>query len=82
MINRWLVRLGLWLAKRGGWQPDIPADLLDGARICVAEQQAKWAQRDGEAKRAAVYRTLINTHPHASRRLISQAIEMALCLDC
>lgn len=82
MIKRWLVRLGLWIAKQGGWRADISEPIMDAARQYVQEQQQKWPDRDGETKRAAVYRTLVNIFPTASRRDLARAIEEAICLDC
>lgn len=82
MMNRWLVQVGLWLAKLGGWMPPSPEPMLSTARDLVREQQARWPERDSEAKRAAVYRALVNTYPAASKRELSRAIEEAVCLDC
>ena len=83
MINRWLIQFGLWIARLGGYtQPSIPADLLAYAQIIVAEQAARWPERDGEAKRAVVYRQLVNVYPQYSKRLLSRVIEEAVCLAC
>jgi hypothetical protein len=94
MIKRWLVRLGLWLARLGGWEESeirgivkggryvIPHDILDVARRAVKEQNERWNDMDGETKRAAVYRTLLNVFPGRSKRILSMAIEEAICLDC
>lgn len=82
MINKWLVKLGLWIAKQGGWCSDIPGPIMSAARRYVREQQNSWPDRDGETKRAAVYRTLVNIFPTASRRDIARAIEEAVCSDC
>lgn len=81
MMKRLLIRFGLWLATLGGWEPVVPPDILALAREGVEEQNTRWPSRDGEAKRAAVYRTLINVYPDVSKRLISRAIEEAVCSD-
>lgn len=82
MMAQWLIRIGLWLARLGGWMPPSPEPMLSTARELVREQQVRWPDRDGETKRAAVYRSLLNIYPAASRRDVSRAIEEAVCLDC
>lgn len=81
ILRQLLVRFGLWVARLGGWRSDIRADVIDFARHCIAEQQARWPERDGEAKRAVVYRQLTNAFPSEPKRVLSRAIEEALCFE-
>lgn len=81
-MKRWLVRFGLWLARLGGWQPSTPAHIAAYVAGCVREQHHRWPDRDGEAKRAAVYRQLTNAFPKAPKRVLAQAIEEAVCSEC
>lgn len=59
----------------------IPEHILNLARVSVADQRTRWPDAEGETKRAAVYRTLVNRFPKDSKRMISLAIEEALCLE-
>lgn len=61
---------------------EMPDDIVREARFRVVEQNERWPEREGESKRAAVYRVLTNIFPEASKRDISRAIEEAVCLDC
>lgn len=80
-LKRWCVRVGLWIAGLGGYQPR-PAPAPDPVHVLAAtltkRQNDNWPERDGECKRAAVYAQLTNTFPQTSKRAISQAIEEAL----
>lgn len=57
--------------------PDL-GPLLARAVALVAEQEARWPDRDGEAKRHQVYAALIKAFPGESKRVIARAIEDAL----
>jgi len=81
MMKKLLIRLSLWVARKCGWMPPSPEPMLSTARALVAEQNSRWPDRDGETKRASVYRSLINTFPTASKRDISRAIEEAVCSE-
>jgi len=76
-----LVRFGLWLARLGGWRSSIPEHIAAYTKDAVRKQQV-WPNRDGEAKRAAVYRQLVNAFPQESKRVLAQAIEEAVCSEC
>lgn len=82
MIKRWCIAFGLWIARLGGWTPAVPPHILDLARTYVREQNERWPTRSGETKRAAVYRSLVNVYPKVTKRIISLAIEEAVCFEC
>ena len=78
LIASWLRRLADYLDP-----PLIPAapdlgPLLARAVALAAEQDARWPDRDGEAKRHQVYAALIKAFPGESKRVIARAIEDAL----
>ena len=85
-LKSYLVRVGLWLAKCGGWQQvfitapsdAMSEDVLKLAIALVKRQDANWPDRDGECKRGQVYAQLVNTYPNQDKRMISRAIEEAL----
>lgn len=82
-MKRWLVIIGLWVAKLGGYSRAMVPDYVTAtARKRVKEQNRRWQDRDGEAKRAAVYRSLVNEYPAVPKRILSLAIEEAVCLEC
>jgi hypothetical protein len=67
------------LLVRGGRVPDGPENpLLDRARILVQEQNQRWPDRDGEAKRHQCYARLVKEFPTRAKREIARAIEDAL----
>ena len=79
----------LWLAQKlrriADWLDPQPAAalthvpaLLDLARRLVREQDDRWPDRSGEAKRHQVLAQLIDAFPATSKRLLSRAIEDAL----
>ena len=80
------VRLGLWLARLGGWKEPLyalwtllPEDMLAEARLLIYKQEKTGLS--GEYKRHQVYAALIKRFPKSSKRLISLAIEYALYMD-
>ena len=84
-MKTWLVRFGLWLARRGGWslpvcsRVHVPAsEFLDSARELVAWAEATYPGTSGEHKRHQVYARLLRRHATASPRTLALAIEMAL----
>lgn len=62
--------------------PVVPQQVLELATAGVIEQDTRWPERDGEGKRAAVYRTLLNAFPKESKRVLARAIEDAVCSAC
>lgn len=87
MIHRWLVVLGLWLARRGGWvapfsvvlpaPPLVAEALLVSARRLYSEIERQ-AFHNGEQKRHAALRAMLNLHPEAKERDLGLAIELAV----
>lgn len=83
-----LVRVGLWLAKAGGWAPDPPClrahwptfdpALVVRASALVREQTEMNPAGSGENKRHLVYSHLVKEFPSVSRRDISLVIERVL----
>lgn len=69
-----------WLFVRGIRQaaPDDASPLLQRARVLAQEQDAKWPDRDGEAKRHQVYSRLLKEFPTRAKREIARAIEDAI----
>lgn len=52
--------------------------VLTRARLLTLEQDMRWPDRSGEAKRHQVYAALVKEYPDLSRRRLSRAIEEAL----
>ena len=86
MIRRWLVTLGLWLAHLGGWTLPFPepcrrlhatSPYLDTARLIHAEVERQ-QMHNGEQKRHAALRAMLNRHPEARERDLALAIELAV----
>ena len=88
MMRRWLVHIGLWLARLGGWEPPAPVPFghsetlgLDPALIAsthlMTEQTGKMGG-SGEYRRREALRALMNRHPEAKERDIAFAIEAVI----
>ena len=85
-LRAWLVILGLWLARLGGWEPPRPAPVTDlvapelvaSARMFVAHVEEHFRGQSGEFKRAQVLRGLLNRHPGAKERDCALAIEVGV----
>lgn len=85
-MNAWLIRIGLWLATRGGWTPPapilvhdlpaLPADLVAETRRAVTEADPLSA--DGEYKRHQVYAKLRKRFPQRDRSELAFAIEWVI----
>ncbi len=82
-----MLRLRRWLASQlralARWidepVPVVPLDALtQHAQVLIHEQETRWPERSGEAKRHQVYAALIDAFPGVSKRAISRAIEDAL----
>lgn len=75
--------LARWLRALAGWI-DVPADapalgpVAALARVLVQEQETRWPERSGEAKRHQVYAQLLDVFPGTPKRALSRAIEDAL----
>jgi hypothetical protein len=93
-LRAWAVRVGLWLARWGGWTPPPPvevdrwglpetlAPLVALAHPLIAAQDADSAEgTSGEYKRHQVYARLLKTHPETPKRDLALAIELAVRLD-
>ncbi|MBI3938181.1 MAG: hypothetical protein HY323_14480 [Betaproteobacteria bacterium] len=85
MMRQWLVRLGLWLARRGGWTVPVcsrlhvpEAALMEAAAPLVAWAETTFPGTSGEHKRHQVYARLLRAHPDAPRHVVALAIELAL----
>ena len=80
-----LIKVGLWIARLGGWRPapaarvQAPAPaLLENARFFVAHVDEKFPRESGEFKRGQALRVLLNKHPEARERDCAWAIEHAI----
>lgn len=93
MTTQWLQRVGLWLARWGGWtepvcarphtcdrpHADVDPEVLTVARELVAREEAEMPEPGyGEAKRHRVYGGLLKAFPTHAKRELSWAIEAAL----
>lgn len=80
MFKRFLVRFGLWLARKGGYGADnqgVESDIIDSARLITAQAESMKGV-SGEYKRREVLRSLMNRHPEAKERDLNLAIELVL----
>ena len=59
--------------------PVVPADIQDAAKLLIEDAHRRSPDRSGESKRAQVYWQLINAYPKVSKRVLSVAIEEAVC---
>jgi hypothetical protein len=73
MIQLFLTRLGLWIARLGYWPAQT---LIDRAGILCQSQER--ADATSEYKRHQVYAQLIKEFPTTPKRQIGLAIELAL----
>jgi hypothetical protein len=79
MFKRWLVIVGLWLARHGGWTPSIPIlpdEVLASAKLITTQTEALPA--GGEFKRREALRALMNRHPLTAIKDLALSIELAL----
>ena len=80
MFKRFLVRFGLWLARKGGYDAHnqgVASDIIDSAKL-ISEQAEAMKGVSGEYKRREVLRSLMNRHPDANERDLNLAIELVL----
>lgn len=89
-LRGYLVVVGLWLARLGGWQETerlieklvdrfpINDEILVSARMLVAHVEKNFAGHSGEFKRSQVLRALMNRHPGVAERDLSLHIEAAV----
>lgn len=87
-IGLWIAKLGGWKAQAltpipiksvcQGYHLDISDELLDTAKLLVAQVEDKFQGVSGEFKRAQALRALLNNHTKFSERQCSQAIEVAI----
>lgn len=81
-----LIRVGLWLARRGGWTPIAPClrpHLPDDSQVDLAKQivqdvEARFGPSPGPVKAREALRVLMNLRPEASARDLNLLIELAL----
>lgn len=71
-----LVRGLRWVLQR--IEPVRLDPIVWRALALVNEQDARWPERSGEAKRHQVYALLLKEFPDTSKRSVSRAIEDAL----
>jgi hypothetical protein len=85
MITQWLVRMGLWLAKKGGWTPDpcarahadVKTDVYESAQLLMDQVDAGFPYASGEFKRREVIRAMMNRHPSLRTRELALTLELA-----
>ena len=70
-----LVKIGLWVARLGGWTPIAP-DIIESAFIIT--KQAETMKGGGEFKRREALRAMMNRHPNAKIKDLAFAIEWVL----
>jgi len=74
-----LLVVAVWLVQRRMTPKEVVVDpILARARVLTAEQDERWGDRDGEAKRHQVYSRLIKEFPDRQKRELARAIEDAL----
>ena len=84
-----MVRVGLWLALRGGWRPAPPtppctrAHLPDDhqvelAKRIVADIAERYPSADGGQRRRSALLALMNIRPEARERDLNLLIELGL----
>lgn len=83
MIKRWLVRVGLWVARLGGWQPCTAPHLPEDAQIELARQivhdvETRVGPAPGPVKAREALRCLLNLRPEAKVSDLNLLIELAL----
>lgn len=83
-MRAYIVRFGLFLAKLGGWvepvceKSHLPSpELLNHAKMVVAEVETKFGEASGEYKRREALRVLLNQFNEPTRDL-NLLIELAL----
>lgn len=59
--------------------PTVPEDIQRATTRLIADAHRRGPERSGESKRAQVYWQLINAYPTVSKRVLSVAIEEAVC---
>lgn len=91
-VRVWLVRIGLWLAKVGGWAPvpippppppcpllHLPADSqVELVRAIVQDITERYPESPGPVKAREALRVLLNVRPGARERDLNLLIELAL----
>ena len=79
-LARWLRRLADWLDPPVPVvvRPVEPSVVQLRAQALTEEQDARWPERSGEAKRHQVYSRLLKDFPETPRRILARAIEDAL----
>jgi hypothetical protein len=87
MFKRWLVVVGLWLARQGGWVEAqhvvyIPATIpVSDALIASAKEMVVQTEKmpgGGEFKRREALRAMMNRHPDLPVKDLALAIEYAV----
>lgn len=83
MIKRWLVRVGLWIARQGGWRPCAAPHLPDDAQIALARHivqdvEMRFGASPGPVKAREALRCLLNLRPAAKVSDLNLLIELAL----
>lgn len=81
-----MVRVGLWLARAGGWtpiapctRPHLPSDeLVDMAQFAVSEVERALSGQPGPVKSREALRMLQNLLPERTTRDLNLLIELAL----
>lgn len=78
-----LIRMGLWLARLGGWRPcalpHLPEDSqVDLARQIVRDVEQRFADAPGAFKAREALRVLLNLRPEAKTKDLNLLIELAL----
>lgn len=85
MIKRWLVTLGLGMARAGGWTPPecprrhLPDDAaLEVVRKVVIAVDQRLPRSSGPIKSREALRTLMNMEPGVPTRDLNFLIELAV----
>lgn len=85
--RRWLVGMGLTVARWGGWVSpigrryhglEVHPEILESARLMTQQVEERFQGVSGEFKRREALRAMLNRHPDRPVRELALAIEMGL----
>lgn len=83
--RKWLVSFGLWIARLGGWKPEVrfecPHQVRPGIRSILAHVEEKFPDAKGEFKRREALRVIMNVLPELSEAEANLQIELAINAD-
>jgi len=78
VVKRWLVGVGLWLARLGGGRPWPDDAQIALTRQIVADIEQRFPEAPGPVKAREALRVLLNLRPAAKVKDLNLLIELAL----